>query len=76
MHIYPSIYPCRRTVHSLVRLLAMFPGVRLRYISPTSLRLPVEIIQEVFNIAQEFTGGSIEQVWRGGGGGGQCKHEI
>jgi aspartate carbamoyltransferase catalytic subunit len=41
------IFIYRRTVHSLVRLLALFPGIHLVYISPPSLALPTEIYDEL-----------------------------
>jgi aspartate carbamoyltransferase len=36
-----------RTVHSLVRLLSMFPGIKLNYVAPASLAMPTEIIEEI-----------------------------
>ena len=36
-----------RTVHSLVRLLSFFPGIKLNYIAPPSLAMPTEIIEEI-----------------------------
>ena len=36
-----------RTVHSLVRLLRLFPGVQLNYVAPPSLAMPSEIIDEL-----------------------------
>jgi aspartate carbamoyltransferase catalytic subunit len=37
----------RRTVHSLVRLLALFPGIRLVYVSPLCLQMPPWVMEEV-----------------------------
>ena len=37
----------RRTVHSLVVLLSMFPNITLIYITPDGLELPEEIVEEV-----------------------------
>jgi hypothetical protein len=51
-----------RTVHSLVKLLAMFHGIRLVYICPDSLRMPEEVIDEVNSIALKLTGEPLEQV--------------
>mmetsp|Transcript_9251 Transcript_9251/g.13934 ORF Transcript_9251/g.13934 Transcript_9251/m.13934 type:complete len:328 (-) Transcript_9251:186-1169(-) len=48
-----------RTVHSLVRLLAMYPGLKLVYISPSTLRMPDDVIEEVQHIAKGH--GGIEQ---------------
>jgi aspartate carbamoyltransferase len=36
-----------RTVHSLVRLLSLYPGVKIIYIAPSILAMPVEIINEI-----------------------------
>jgi carbamoyl-phosphate synthase/aspartate carbamoyltransferase len=36
-----------RTVHSLVRLLCLYPGVKIIYIAPSILAMPVEIINEL-----------------------------
>jgi aspartate carbamoyltransferase len=36
-----------RTVHSLARLLTRFPGLRLNYVSPTILRMPQDVVDEV-----------------------------
>jgi aspartate carbamoyltransferase catalytic subunit len=36
-----------RTVHSLARLLTRFTGIRLNYVSPESLRMPREVLDEV-----------------------------
>ena len=52
----------RRTVHSLVRMLAMYPGVRLVYVSPASLQLPKEVMDDVQATALRATGVDIEQV--------------
>lgn len=46
-----------RTVHSLVKLLSMY-DVKINYVSPTSLRMPDEIIKEVAKTGiqqQEFS---------------------
>lgn len=51
-----------RTVHSLVKLLALFPGIRLVYVCPESLRMPEEIIDEVNSISMKHFGTPIEQV--------------
>lgn len=36
-----------RTVHSLVRLLAKYPNVKLVYVAPSLLAMPAEIIEEL-----------------------------
>ena len=36
-----------RTVHSLARLMTRFTGIRLNYVSPESLRMPREVLEEV-----------------------------
>lgn len=36
-----------RTVHSLVRLLCLYPGVKIIYIAPSILAMPVEIVNEL-----------------------------
>ena len=36
-----------RTVHSLSRLLTLFTGIKLRYVSPDILRMPKEVMDEV-----------------------------
>ncbi len=36
-----------RTVHSLARLLSVFEGIRLNYVSPDILRMPKEVMEEV-----------------------------
>lgn len=36
-----------RTVHSLARLLTQFRDIKLNYVSPESLRMPAEVIDEV-----------------------------
>ncbi len=36
-----------RTVHSLARLLTLFSGIRLNYVSPRILRMPEDVIDEV-----------------------------
>jgi aspartate carbamoyltransferase catalytic subunit len=36
-----------RTVHSLVKLLKFFPGVKLRYVCPPSLSMPQEIVDDL-----------------------------
>lgn len=36
-----------RTVHSLVRLLSMYDGVQLNYVSPESLAMPQSLMQEL-----------------------------
>jgi aspartate carbamoyltransferase len=36
-----------RTVHSLARLLTRFKGLRLNYVSPSILRMPQEVVDEV-----------------------------
>lgn len=36
-----------RTVHSLSRLLALYPGVRLTYVAPPELAMPEGIVQEL-----------------------------
>ena len=36
-----------RTVHSLVRLLALHPSAQLRYVSPDSLKMPEHIIKSL-----------------------------
>ena len=43
-----------RTVHSLVKLLVLFPGIRLLYISPNGLSMPKDILEYVdsFDIEQ------------------------
>ena len=46
-----------RTVHSLVRLLALFPGLRLVYVAPDSLAMPQDVIDEL-----RATAPALEQV--------------
>ena len=36
-----------RTTHSLVRLLKLFNGITITYVSPDSLSMPTEIVEEV-----------------------------
>jgi aspartate carbamoyltransferase len=36
-----------RTVHSLARLLTRFKGIKLNYVSPSILRMPQEVVDEV-----------------------------
>lgn len=36
-----------RTVHSLVQLLSLYTNVKLHYVSPSSLRMPRELIEEI-----------------------------
>lgn len=36
-----------RTVHSLVKLLALFPGIRLIYVAPAALAMPQELVEEI-----------------------------
>jgi aspartate carbamoyltransferase catalytic subunit len=36
-----------RTVHSLVKLLKLFPGIRLQYVCPSILAMPQEIIDDI-----------------------------
>lgn len=44
-----------RTVHSLVKLLALRPSVRLRFVSPSSLKMPNYITEMLTERAIEFT---------------------
>ena len=52
----------RRTVHSLVKLLALFPGIRLIYVCPEILTMPEEIIDEVNQISINNFGIPMEQI--------------
>jgi aspartate carbamoyltransferase len=36
-----------RTVHSLARLLTLFKGIKLNYVSPSILRMPQDVVDEV-----------------------------
>ena len=36
-----------RTVHSLARILTMYEGVQLRYVTPTSLEMPQDVVEFV-----------------------------
>jgi aspartate carbamoyltransferase catalytic subunit len=36
-----------RTVHSLARILALYQGVKICYVSPETLRMPAEIFKEL-----------------------------
>lgn len=44
-----------RTVHSLVRLLALFPNVKLVYIAPSILAMPADIIAELAALGVDQT---------------------
>lgn len=44
-----------RTVHSLVRLLAQFPNVKLVYVAPSVLVMPTEIIAELAALGVDQT---------------------
>ena len=44
-----------RTVHSLVRLLAQFPNIKLIYVAPSVLAMPSEIIAELTALDVEQT---------------------
>jgi aspartate carbamoyltransferase catalytic subunit len=43
-----------RSIHSLVRVLAQFPGVRFTFISPPSLRAPDDLLNELRSRSIEF----------------------
>ena len=36
-----------RTVHSLARILTMYEGVQLRYVTPASLEMPQDVVEFV-----------------------------
>ena len=36
-----------RAVHSLARVLALYQGVKIYYVSPESLRMPTEVLKEL-----------------------------
>ncbi len=42
-----------RTVHSLCKLLSLFPGVRVVLVSPEALKMPVEIVEELRSTGHE-----------------------
>lgn len=51
-----------RTVHSLVRLLSLFPNVKIVYVSPEQLAMPTEIIQEIHALGvEQITSLSLEE---------------
>ncbi len=43
-----------RTVHSLVRLLSLYSNVKVNYVSPPSLRMPREIVEEMTKKGMQF----------------------
>ncbi len=43
-----------RTVHSLVRLLSLYSNVKVNYVSPPSLRMPREIVEEMTKKGTQF----------------------
>ena len=42
-----------RTVHSLTRLLAMYPNIKFIYVAPSILSMPTEIIEELNGMGME-----------------------
>ena len=42
-----------RTVHSLTRLLAMYPNIKFIYVAPSILSMPTEIIEELNAMGME-----------------------
>lgn len=51
-----------RTVHSLVKLLAQFEGIRLVYVSPPSLALPDEIFEELKALGVDQSVASLQDI--------------
>lgn len=49
-----------RTVHSLVQLIALYKDITVTYVSPDSLRMPLDVQEQVQTIARA-AGGSIQQ---------------
>jgi aspartate carbamoyltransferase catalytic subunit len=55
-----------RTVHSLVRLLAKYANVKLVYIAPSILAMPVEIVEELEALGvQQMSSLSLEEAING-----------
>ncbi len=44
----------RRTVHSLLKLLVKFQGIKFQFVAPEELNLPIELVNELINFNIEF----------------------